>query len=141
MKTHVNYRTKIQLEEGPDALKEQKHLEKNMGFSYKQCIGELIYVLTICRVDISIAITTLIQHAINPTKILYDAVKHVFLSLNATKKIGLTYWRMQQQIDLPYKLDSITISDDTTLQKFKLQHNALKIVGACNATWACDRKH
>ena len=112
-----------------------------MGFSYRQCIGELIYALTICRIDISIVVITLSQHAINPAKIHYEAVKHVFLYLNATKKVGLTYWRTQQQMDLPYKSDPITISNDNTLQKFKSQHNALEIVGACDATWASNRKH
>ena len=141
MKTDVDYQTRIQLEEGPESLKERKHLERQMGFSYRQCIGELIYALTICRVDISIAVITLSQHAINPAKIHYDAVKHVFLYLNATKKVGLTYWRTEQRLDLPYEPDPVTISDDNVLRKFELQHNALEIVGACDATWASDRKH
>ena len=91
MRTDVDYQTKIQLDEGPETLKEQKQLEKRMGFSYRQCIGELIYALTICRVDISIAVITLSQHSINPAQIHYEVVKHIFLYLNATKKIGLTY--------------------------------------------------
>ena len=96
MKTDVDYQTKIQLEEGPESMKEQKHLERQMGFSYRQYIGELIYALTICRVDISIAVITLSQHAINPAKIHYDTVKQVFHYLNATKKVGLAYWRTKQ---------------------------------------------
>ena len=105
-----------------------------MGFSYRQCIRELIYALIICRIDISIAVIKLSQRAIKPAKIHYEAVKHVFLYLNAMKKFGLTYWRTQQRMDLPYKPDPITISDDNTLRKFELQHNALEIVGACDAT-------
>ena len=42
MKTDVEYQTRIQLEEGPESLKEQQQLEKLMGFSYQQCIGKLI---------------------------------------------------------------------------------------------------
>ena len=52
-----NTKQKIQLDEGPELIKEQKQLNKQMGFSYRQCIGELFYALTICRIDISIAIT------------------------------------------------------------------------------------
>ena len=141
MRTDVKYQTKIQLNEGPESVKEQKQLEKQMGFSYQQCIGELIYALTICRVDISIAVITLSQHSINPAQIHYETVKHMFLDLNATQTIGLTYWRTQQQMDLPYAPDPITISDDITLRKFNQQHNALEIVGACDATWASDRLH
>ena len=44
-------------------------------------------------------------------------------------------------MDLPYESDPITILDDNTLRKFELQHNALKIVGVCDATWASNRKH
>ena len=48
MRTDTDYQTRIQLNEGPESIKEQKQLEKGMGFSYQQCIGELIYALTIC---------------------------------------------------------------------------------------------
>ena len=95
MKMDVDFQIRIQLEEGPESMKERKHLERQMGFNYQQCIGELVYTLTICCVDISIAVTTLSQHAINPAKIHYEAVKQVFLYLNATKKVGLTYWRIK----------------------------------------------
>ena len=47
MKTDVDYQTRIQVDEGPESLKKQQQLEKQMGFSYRKCIGELIYALTI----------------------------------------------------------------------------------------------
>ena len=78
MKTDVDYQTRIQLEEGPDSLKEQQNLEKQMGFSYRQYIGELIYVLTICRINISIAVITLSQHSNNQAQIHYEAIKNIF---------------------------------------------------------------
>ena len=141
MRIDVEYQTKTQPDKGPATLKEQKQLKKRMGFSYRQCIGELIYALTICRVDISIAVITLSQHSINPAQIHYEAVKHVFLYLNAMNKTGLTYWRTQQQMDLPYAPDPITISDNNKLRKFDQQYNVLGIVGACDAIWASDRLH
>jgi hypothetical protein len=66
-----------------------------MGFSYRQTIGELIYALTVCRVDISIAVIILSQHSHHPAQIHYEAVKQVFAYLNTIKKDGLTCWRPQ----------------------------------------------
>ena len=62
-----------------------------MGFSYRQCIGELIYALTICCIDISIAVITLSQHSLNPAEVHYEAVKRLFAYLNNTKRNVLTY--------------------------------------------------
>ena len=81
-----------------------------MGFNYRQCVGELIYALTICRIDISIAIITLSQHSLNPARIHYEAIKHLFAYLNATKRHGLTYWRTSPQLDLPLTQDPTPIS-------------------------------
>ena len=135
------YQSRIQLNEGPESIKEQKQLEKKMGFSYRQCIGELIYALTICHVDISIAVITLSQHSLNPAEINYEAVKYLFAYLNNTKRDGLTYWRTELRLDLPSKPDPITVSSDSTLRKFDQHYNALELVGSCDATWASDRKH
>ena len=75
-----------------------------MGFNYRQCIGELIYALTVCRIDISIAVITLNQHSNRPTEIHYEAIKQVFAYLNSTKREELTYWRADPRMDLP-KMD------------------------------------
>jgi hypothetical protein len=56
MKRDSKYQVDIQTSRGPESIKEQKELEHRMGFSYRQTIGELIYALTVCRVDISIAV-------------------------------------------------------------------------------------
>ena len=134
MRTNTEYQSRIQLNEGPESIKEQKQLEKRMGFSYRQCIGELIYALTICQVDISIAVITLSQHSLNPTDIHYDAVKYLFAYLNNTKRDGLTYWRTKLRLDLPSKPDPITVSADSTLRKFDQHYNALELKGSCDAT-------
>jgi hypothetical protein len=59
MKSDSEYQVDIQTSRGPESLKEQKELERRMGLSYRQTIGELVYALTVCRVDISIAVITL----------------------------------------------------------------------------------
>jgi hypothetical protein len=110
-----------------------------MGFSYRQTIGELIYALTVCRVDISIAVMTLSQHSHHPAQVHYEAVKQVFAYLNATKRDGLTYWRLQPRMDLPIAPDPTPISAPSQLYKFDDQWNALEIRGSCDTTWASDR--
>jgi hypothetical protein len=110
-----------------------------MGFSYSQTIGELIYALTVCQVDISIAVITLSQHSHHPAQIHYEAVKQVVAYLNATKRDGLTYWRPQPRMDLPIASDPTPISAPSQLYKFDDQWNALEITGSCDTTWALDR--
>ena len=64
----------IMITEGPIDPVERKHLEKQLGFKYHMAIGELIYALTICRLDISNSVITLLQHLANLVKKHYDAV-------------------------------------------------------------------
>ena len=63
-----------------------------MGFSYRQAIGELIFAMTICRIDISAAIIKLSQYAANRAKSHYQAVRAIFTYLNHTKLDGIYYW-------------------------------------------------
>ena len=66
MKTNNKYLADIQLHEGPKDQYEARKLQKKMGFNYRQCIGELIYALTVCHIDISIAVIKLSQHSNHP---------------------------------------------------------------------------
>jgi hypothetical protein len=75
-------------------------------------------LLTVCRVDISIAVITLSQHSHHPAQIHYEAVKQVFAYLNPTKRDGLTYWRPRPQMDLPIAQDPTPISAPSQLYKF-----------------------
>jgi hypothetical protein len=45
MKSDSKYQVDIQTSRGPATLKEPKELERQMGFSYRQTIGKLIYAL------------------------------------------------------------------------------------------------
>ena len=63
LRSDSKYMTAIQLDEGPEDPLEAKQLEKRMGFNYRQAIGEVIYALTICRIDISPAVIMLSQHS------------------------------------------------------------------------------
>ena len=141
MRTDSAYQAQIQLEEGPTDPQAQKELEKQMGFNYRQAIGELIFAMTICRIDISIAVIILSQYSHNPAKIHYQALKAVFVYLNATKEDGIYYWRPAPRDDLPDIPLPNTISESTALQHYLNFQQSTDLKGATDATWASDRKH
>jgi hypothetical protein len=141
MKTDTAYQAMIQLAEGPEDPKEQQNLENAMGFSYRQGIGELIFALTICRIDISIAVITLSQYAANPAKEHYQAVKAVFVYLWHTRSDGLHYWRPEPRPELPDIELPIAITKLKRLLEFLDFEDPLIAVGAGDSTWASDRKH
>jgi hypothetical protein len=82
----------LELSYGPDDVKEERELETQMGFSYRQAIGKLIFTMTICRLDISPAVIKLSQYSQAPAKCHYQAVKAVFVYLCATANDGIYYW-------------------------------------------------
>jgi hypothetical protein len=139
MHEESKYQAKIQTEKGPTDPIKAKRLEQKMGLNYRQCIGELIYALTICRIDISTAIITLSQHSHQPAEIHYRAVKQLFIYLYATKKEGLTYWRSKPRMDLPDKPLPTPISKAENLTKFRPTTDPLELYGSCDTTWASDR--
>jgi hypothetical protein len=57
----------LELTEGPTDDKLKKALEQEMVFSYRQVIGEAIFAMTICRIDISPAIIKLSQYSSRET--------------------------------------------------------------------------
>ena len=86
---------------GPINPIDKQKLEKEMGFSYRTVIGELIYAMVTCCPDISFAVTKLSQYASKPDRCHYVAVKNVFCYLASTKDEGLTYWREHPNEELP----------------------------------------
>jgi hypothetical protein len=91
----------LELAKAPETEKLQRELEKAMGFSYRQAIGELIFARTICRPDIAVPVIKLSQHASRPAPEHCKAVKAVFVYLNATREDGLVCWRKKPRNDLP----------------------------------------
>ena len=109
-----------------------------MGFNYRQAIGELIYAYTICRIDIAVPVITLSQFSQQPAQVHYEAVKHVFAYLNATKHFGLTYWRTHPRMDLDLLPDPEPITSLQRLAEFDTQTDAKQLRGSCDATWGSD---
>ena len=91
MKSNTSYQAILQLAEGSECIKEQVQLEASMGFSYQHGIGELIFALTICQINISITVITLSQFSACLAKAHYQAVKAVFVYLWHTKSNGIYY--------------------------------------------------
>ena len=85
----------------PFTEEELKQHEKHIGFGYRQAIGELIYAMVTCRMDISFPIIKLAQYSTKPSAIHFEAVKDLYRYLNATKEEGIYFWRKELQDDLP----------------------------------------
>jgi len=59
---------KLQQLKGPtEGLTEHKNLEREVGFSYQQVLGELIYAYIVCQLDIGYAVVLLSHFASAPT--------------------------------------------------------------------------
>lgn len=141
MKSEKAYLRELETSTGPTTEKEQKLLQQDMGFSYRQVIGELIYMMVTCRPDISFPLIKLSQYNNNPAQIHYEGVKHLFKYLKTTINDGLYYWRSQPRTDLPikptpsvrqsnYNNDNITHNDKPNI-----------IHGAVDSDWGGDTKH
>ena len=79
----------LELATGPTDPTAKLQLEKEMEFSYRQAIGELLFAAITCRPDILYAIIKLSQYNTRPARVHYMAVKRVFRFLRDTKHDGL----------------------------------------------------
>ena len=101
MRSDSDFLSKFDQESGPTDPEEAKRLQETMGFSYRQAVGELIYAMTVCRLDVCSAACKLAQHTQAPAKIHYQAVKATWAYLKATRSDGITYWRSSPNPTLP----------------------------------------
>ena len=97
---------------------ERQKLEHEYGFSYRQAVGEIIYAMITCRPDISFPIIKLSQYSTCPAAIHYDALKHLYRYLKATKSDGIYYWRSTPREDLP-KGDIPVLKSDANYEEDK----------------------
>ena len=141
MRNDAAYQATLELAKAPETEKEQRELEKAMGFSYRQAIGELIFALTICRPDIAVPVIKLSQYASRPAVEHYKAVKAVFVYLNATREDGLVYWRKTPRDDLPNVPHPHTVTPEDILRSYPDSHDLSTLHGATDATWGADRSH
>jgi hypothetical protein len=132
---------KLELSKGPEDPVEAQALETEMGFSYRQAIGELIFAMTVGRIDISYPIIKLSQYSAQPSKAHYQALKQIFVYLNATRDNGLIYWRTEPNPNMPYVEPPTPVSAPSALQGFPETHEANLLHGYVDSDWGSDRQH
>jgi hypothetical protein len=110
-----------------------------MGFSYCQAIGELIFAMTICQLDISPAVIKLSQYSQAPGKYHYQAVKAIFVYLCATANDGIYYWRPVPREELPdVELPRTVVSKEQLREYFDMD-DPLHTKGASDSSWGNHR--
>jgi len=133
------YMSELETSIGPIEPMAKATLQREMMFSYRQAIGELLFAAITCRPDIMYSIIKLSQYSTKPAKIHYIAVKRVFKYLRDTIDDGLHLWRPKIQPTLPslpcpaILPDNYDVTIPTTGEK---QAHVL-----ANSDWAGDISH
>ena len=65
-----------------------KRTEEMFGYSYRQAIGELLYLMITCRPDIYFPLTNLSQYNTKPAEIHFQAVHDIYKYIKATENEG-----------------------------------------------------
>ena len=127
----------------PILINEFPTIEKEMGFSYKQGIGELIYAMVTCRPDISYPIIKLSQYSTKPSRIHFEAVRSIYQYLKDTINEGIHYWRPQLRHDYPPLPKPIPLTDYTnyTPHGSKITLDPSKLSVQVDASYANDTGH
>jgi hypothetical protein len=123
----------------PPATEEERlQLEQEMGFKYKQVMGELIYPCFKAQPDISPASIKLSQYMDNPAREHYIAIYNIAQYLAATISDGIYYWRQQPVIDLPACPIPQLHSDNHKVPS-NIMHDTL--FGFADSDWGSDKTH
>jgi hypothetical protein len=141
MRNDSAYQATLKLSYGPEDVKEERELETQMGFSYCQAIGELIFAMTICQLDISPAVIKLSQYSQAPGKYHYQAVKAIFVYLCATANDGIYYWRPAPREELPDVELPRTVGSKEQLRESFDMDDPLRTKGASDSTWGNNHQH
>ena len=143
MKSDTQYQRNLEQQPIPTE-KEIIQLEKEMGFGYRQAIGELIYALVTCRPDISYPVIKLSQYSTRPTRAHFEAVKDVYRYLKATEKDGIHFWRKEPRLDLPYHPPP-TLNNDNNYNEEDIHERQQKhhkiMFGAVDSDYGGDTEH
>ena len=129
--------TKLQALSGPiEGTPEFDVLRDEVGFSYRQVLGELIYAYVVCRLDIGYAVTLLARFSSAPHREHYTALKNVCRYLRRTKSRGIIYWRPAPLESLPVAPLEIPLIDGS-LPEFPRLH-LFMLAGFVDAAHAID---
>ena len=143
MKSDTQYQRNLEQQPIPTE-KEIQQLEKEMGFGYRQAIGELIYALVTCRPDISYPVIKLSQYSTRPTRAHFEAVKDVYRYLKATENDGIHFWRKEPRHDLPYHPPPLLNNDnnynEAEIHERQQKHHRV-MFGAVDSDYGGDTEH
>lgn len=120
----------------PATIHEKDRLRTQMGFNYRQVIGELIWPMVKCRPDYAPHVVKLSQYLDNPAKEHYYAARQLADYLAATIQHGIYYWRDQPVDSLPegelptLHHDNYTVSNEPTKNT--------ELAGLVDSDWASD---
>ena len=79
--------------EGSSDEKIQENLMKKMGFGYRNGIGELIYAMITCRLDLLYSVVRCSQYSSKPHEIDYYTVHQMLKYLYQTRTDSIYYWQ------------------------------------------------
>ena len=139
MKEEPSYIRRLDTEIGPHHLNDPEgyqNLEKKMKFKYRKALGELLFCMVTCRLDISFSVIKLAKFANYPSEIHYQALKNIFRYLRATVNHGLTYWRPTEM--LTHLLPLVEPPKIFHLQHEKMSLLMRILYGFVDADWAQD---
>ena len=93
---------------------EHAKLARDVGYGYRNLLGEVLHGFVLCRLDISFAVTTLAKFSINPALEHYQALKRLAIYLRRHITWGIIYWRPSRISTLPV-VDITLDTPDATL--------------------------
>ena len=79
----------------------QLTLAKEMQLGYRSGVGELIWAMTICHLDLAYSSVKLSQSNSCPHEIHYQGLKHALKYLYHTRDDGLYFWQTHPRMELP----------------------------------------
>ena len=120
----------------PPTSTERDTLRDEMGFNYRQVVGEILWPCVKCRPDISPHVIKLSQYLDNPGKPHYLAAREVAKYLAATITEGIYYWR-ETPIDSLPDAPLPTLHSDNHMMQTK-SSNSHDLLGLVDSDWAAD---
>lgn len=119
---------------------EHSALAKEMGFSYRTLLGELLYAYITARPDIGYAIATLAKFSTAPSKLHYQRLKGVALYLRHTVDWGIIYWRPAPCLALPH-VPLTLVECEAQVPPFPPSSSPFQLRGFVDASHANDLRN
>jgi hypothetical protein len=123
----------------PATMTEKLELKEQMGFNYRQVIGEIIFPMMKCQPDIAPYAIKLSQYMENPAREHYQTLRDILAFLANTPDEGIYYWQKEPGMELPIgplpslHPDNYLMQDNTP--------NGENLYGYVDSDWGTDSVH